>query len=759
MRKTTTSCRRRPLFRPAQPGILPRRRDILVVSPKLNIGAVAVGEFQSLVFADWHLDCAPYAGVRLIGDRVLYTVHTCCPAEPEIAIERGPQPLLLEVVAQVPFEGPNWALRLVSGARKEGVARKEFGIRGEEPHSEVPIEYPFAPTLGIAKFWFEGPAVSAPVDQLRRVVLAGWSHDLETGAQQELLLPFHELLHRHGRAAFQVYGDAKDRIEETGTVSLLLCVFYCPLEVTKCVRQRSEDVGRAAKKAERVIVAEDRYAICSRGTDGEWAKVKAAVVVIIRQSNRIGMHWGDEVGTRSKVLRPAGMYGHSSKNRQNQQSWRNCHLSYRVSLTARQIAHLPCVPGEPPDALSCRKSRRTAVSIYSQDRESRTGKTHREVDKTCERLFWDRGGKPVQLNTGCECVECSLHYRRHGDSHHAQQVDQFAADDSGGCQQEFFPARVGFGEDVMAVVEVVELLRELEGVFSRKGRFGRCNALLDDERGLSRQQPQLPDFGAALVGEIACVIHCGGERLLGINAGFAKDVCRTHHCILRVGSGLAFEGQGLMEVEGDDRLLGKLQHEIAQRADSNSFADKHALVLVAVRMAAVHFTLGRGNQRVEQVVCLHAESLATRDLDVRFAAIFLANLVAQLHGAARRERDHLIGEMSVVRSLLRIAEQPDGLDDGVLRIALPRVDHVVDGCHAAKMRMVSLAVLGRDPHIMPVGIAIEPAIAEVAPEEAELPQVVGDVLADIANRAIRAHDYLRVLVGTGFLFCGLWGRS
>src|SRR5271157_1655722 len=356
MRKTTTSCRRRPLFRPAQPGILPRRRDILVVSPKLNIGAVAVGEFQSLVFADWHRDCAPYAGVRLIGDRVLYTVHTCCPAEPEIAIERGPQPLLLEVVAQVPFEGPNWALRLVSGARKEGVARKEFGIRGEEPHSEVPIEYPFAPTLGIAKFWFEGPAVSAPVDQLRRVVLAGWSHDLETGAQQELLLPFHELLHRHGRAAFQVYGDAKDRIEETGTVSLLLCVFYCPLEVTKCVRQRSDDIGRAAKETERVVIGEDRHAIFSRGADGEWAKVKAAVVEIIRQSNRIGMHWGDDVRTRSKVLRPAEMYGHSSKNRQNQQSWRNCHLSYRVSLTARQITHLPCVPGEPPDALSCRKS-------------------------------------------------------------------------------------------------------------------------------------------------------------------------------------------------------------------------------------------------------------------------------------------------------------------------------------------------------------------------------------------------------------------
>src|SRR5271157_143771 len=160
MPKTTTSCRRRPLFRPAQPGILPRSRDILIVPSKLNIGAVAVGEFQRLVLGDGDRDCAPDAGVRQICDRVLHTVHACCPAEPEIAIERGPQTGgLLKVIAQVPFQGPNWALRLVSGARKEDVARKELGIRGEEPHSKIPIEYPPAPpALRVAKFWFEGPA-------------------------------------------------------------------------------------------------------------------------------------------------------------------------------------------------------------------------------------------------------------------------------------------------------------------------------------------------------------------------------------------------------------------------------------------------------------------------------------------------------------------------------------------------------------------------------------------------------------------------
>src|SRR5271157_186380 len=157
MRKTTTCCRRRPLFRPAQPGILPRSRDILVVPSKLNIGAVAVGEFQRLVLGDGDRDCAPDAGARQICEWVLHTVHTRCPAEPEIAIERGPQTGgLLKVIAQVPFQGPNWLLRLRIGARKEGVVRKEFGIGSEEPHSKIPIEYPSArPALRVAKLWFE----------------------------------------------------------------------------------------------------------------------------------------------------------------------------------------------------------------------------------------------------------------------------------------------------------------------------------------------------------------------------------------------------------------------------------------------------------------------------------------------------------------------------------------------------------------------------------------------------------------------------
>ena len=67
-------------------------------------------------------------------------------------------------------------------------------IRGEEPHSGVSIEHPFAPALGIAELRFEGPAIGPPVNQLGGIVLAGRSYHLEPDAEQDLLMPFHELL-------------------------------------------------------------------------------------------------------------------------------------------------------------------------------------------------------------------------------------------------------------------------------------------------------------------------------------------------------------------------------------------------------------------------------------------------------------------------------------------------------------------------------------------------------------------------------------
>ena len=60
------------------------------------------------------------------------------------------------------------------------------------------------------------------------------------------------------------------------------------------------------------------------------------------------------------------------------------------------------------------------------------------------------------------------------------------------------------------------------------------------------------------------------------------------------------------------------------------------------------------------------------------------------------------------------------------------------------------AVLGGDPALVPVGIVKELLVAEVAAQQAELPQVVGNVLANVAHGAIRPHNDFGVFVGTAW---------
>src|SRR5277367_3437650 len=268
------------LFGLPHPGVLPRNLDVLIIAAKPDIGAIAVGEFQSLMTGEGDRDGASDARARLTGKWILHAVQTRLSAEPVIAIKRCPEPRF-EVVAQVPLKRTNRILRLGMGARSVHVARKEIGIRGKEPHSRVSVENPIAaPALGIAKFGLEGPAVGTPVDQLRRIVLAGRSYYLETGAQQDFLPPFYEFPRRQGGAALKVDGDTIDRIQQAGTVKVLSRAGYGSLEVSYSVRQRGDDVGRAAKEAERVVITEDRYTVRPRGASRRdyTIEINAAVV-------------------------------------------------------------------------------------------------------------------------------------------------------------------------------------------------------------------------------------------------------------------------------------------------------------------------------------------------------------------------------------------------------------------------------------------------------------------------------------------------
>ena len=63
-----------------------------------------------------------------------------------------------------------------------------------------------------------------------------------------------------------------------------------------------------------------------------------------------------------------------------------------------------------------------------------------------------------------------------------------------------------------------------------------------------------------------------------------------------------------------------------------------------------------------------------------------------------------------------------------------------------------LALFGRNPALVAVGIAKEFLISEVAAQQAKLPQVIGDVFADVADGAVGADDDFGVFVGAGLLF-------
>ena len=62
-------------------------------------------------------------------------------------------------------------------------------------------------------------------------------------------------------------------------------------------------------------------------------------------------------------------------------------------------------------------------------------------------------------------------------------------------------------------------------------------------------------------------------------------------------------------------------------------------------VALIHFLARAGLEAVEQVVGFHALALAAADFDVRLLRVLRGNFVAQFLGAARRERDHVVGEM------------------------------------------------------------------------------------------------------------------
>src|SRR5579864_9849768 len=98
--------------------------------------------------------------------------------------------------------------------------------------------------------------------------------------------------------------------------------------------------------------------------------------------------------------------------------------------------------------------------------------------------------------------------------------------------------------------------------------------------------------------------------------------------------------------------------------------------------------------------------------------------------------------MRVVVGGVTMAEPAKGFDNRVLGFGLPGIDDVVNLCYVAEVGVIFLRVFvvgrGRDPALVTVGVVVELAITEVAAKQAELPHVIGDVFADVADGAVGA---------------------
>ena len=151
---------------------------------------------------------------------------------------------------------------------------------------------------------------------------------------------------------------------------------------------------------------------------------------------------------------------------------------------------------------------------------------------------------------------------------------------------------------------------------------------------------------------------------------------------------------------------------------------------------------------VEQVVGLDADPLAARHLE----RLALALLVAGRRRAGARSPARAPPSRRRSGPSARASSAwPSACEAGahdLLQVALAGVDDVDHPLGAAEGRVLVGAARGvglPDPLLLPE------AVAEVAAEQAELPELVGDVLADVGDGAVGAHDHLVGVLEAGEL--------
>jgi hypothetical protein len=168
------------------------------------------------------------------------------------------------------------------------------------------------------------------------------------------------------------------------------------------------------------------------------------------------------------------------------------------------------------------------------------------------------------------------------------------------------------------VIEIVERLRELKRVFRDVRGLAGSDGALDGRIGFGRHQQAAARNLRTRAGARARLIELARE--IGQSPRRARPACagccrRAPPCIARR-AGIALEAERFPKIEGDHRIARELQHEVAQRADGDLRAMRGARRR-ALRVPRVHFFQRLFDQLVDQIVGLHAQALAARNLDVR----------------------------------------------------------------------------------------------------------------------------------------------
>ena len=139
-------------------------------------------------------------------------------------------------------------------------------------------------------------------------------------------------------------------------------------------------------------------------------------------------------------------------------------------------------------------------------------------------------------------------------------------------------------------------------------------------------------------------------------------------------------------------------------------------------MALIRFFSRARLKAVKQVVGFDALALAAADFDVRLLRVLGGNFVAEFLCAARSERDDVVRKVLQIVSLLRMTERAKARDDDLLRIRLPRINHVEDLARVAECGCVRVT---RDaagyPDLASVPLLVERFVVEIAREETKLP--------------------------------------